>query len=515
MTILSSPAKRGLALLTAVFVAGSLAACTGATGGSGANTSTLTLAYDSDLAPQGYDPLKYSTAQGLMYDGLYDSLFQSQADGTAGPGLATAAAANADKTVITLTLKSGVTFSDGSKLSADLVKANLDRRSDATLVAYASFAKGGAAEIKSVDVVDPTHVAITFASAQNGVEASLVSPAGSIIGQKAIDDPKVLNTAADGSGPYLVDKSTVKGSSYVLKRQDKNPEAKDYAYSTVIIKPITDTQGRTNAVISGQADAGFIATPTAAVAKSKGLGLSQVGGTVVSMLVFDKSGATTAAFADPNVRVALGMAINRKEFVDGLHKGDDPTANALPASSPGHSADIDSQYGYNPTKAKALLSTAGYPNGFTFTIVANADTQTDLQAIQKYFAAVGVTMEIKLASSTQEAFAAVNTTPLGYIPLGWANPVGVMFGVVLGFANPHGEVNPALIGDTQAVAGAQSDADRKDALTKLNTELVSSGWIIPVYEQLTTWAYNSKKVAKVEYPGGGTTPLLSSFKPAG
>ncbi|NYJ31771.1 ABC transporter substrate-binding protein [Galbitalea soli] len=514
MTITRRPATRWIAVLTAALVAGSLAGCTAASSTPAASTSTITLAFDSDLAPQGYDPLRYQLAQAIMYQGLYDSLATLKSDGTTGPGLATEFVYNADKTKLTLTLASGVTFTDGSSLTAALVKANLDRRSDPTLVSYSAFAKGGAAEISSVDVVDASHVSLTFAKPQAGFESNLTGVAGMIVGQKAIDNPSLLDTAPDGSGPFLLAKSTVKGSSYVLTKQKGKAEASQYAYDTYIIKPITDPQARTNAVISGQADAGFITTPTAALAKSRGLGLSQIGGTVTSMLVFDKSGKTSKAFADPNVRVALGLAINRDELVKGLHPGDLAAVNALPKASPGYSADLDTQYAYNPTKAKALLAAAGYPNGFSFTIIGSAETQTDLEAIQKYFAAIGVTMTIKLASSTQEIFAAVNTTPLGYIPLGWGNPVGTMFGVILGFANPHGEKSPALAGAAGAVAAAQTDADRKTALTQLNTTLVSSGWIIPLYEQLTTWAYNGKKVAAVTYPGQNTTPLLSSFAPA-
>ena len=42
-----------------------------------------------------------------------------QPDGSAGPGLAKEFSYNADNTVLTLTLKDGVTFTDGSKLDAD------------------------------------------------------------------------------------------------------------------------------------------------------------------------------------------------------------------------------------------------------------------------------------------------------------------------------------------------------------------------------------------------------------
>ena len=511
MTTLTPRFTKGAAVATAAVLLGSLAACSSP---AAPDTSTVTIAYNSDLAPQGYDPLRYSAAQGLLFSGLYDSLAELQPDGSAGPGLATDFAYNDDNTVLTMTLLDGIEFPDGSTLTADLVKANLDRRSDPELVAYGSFAAGGAAEISSVDVVDDTHVAVTFVEGQPGFESNLTAVAGSIVGQDGIDDPSSLATTPDGSGPFGLADNTVKGSSYVLEKKSDHRNLDDYAFDTMIIKPIDDAQARVNAVISGQADTGFIDTSTAQVAEDKGKSLSQIGGTVMSALVFDKSGATTPAFADPNVRVALGLAIDRDELVEGVHPGNTPAVNALPADNPGFSDDIDSEYAYDPERAKQMLADAGYPDGFEFEVVSAPADQRDYEALQTYFAAVGVTMNISLATSTDELFGAVNTKPIGLLAVNWGNPVGTMFGVVLGFANPRGDVNEALVGATQAVAGAQSDDDRAAALTDLNSVLVTTGWIIPIYEQVTTWAYDASKLAPITFPGGNDTPLLSSFKPA-
>jgi peptide/nickel transport system substrate-binding protein len=509
MTTLSKPLARAAALATAAALIASLAACTGTPA---ADTSTVTIAYDSDLAPQGYDPLRYSTGQAIMFSGLYDSLAVRQEDGSVAPGLATEFAYNEDNSVLTLTIAEGVEFTDGSTLSADLVKANLDRRSDPELVAYSAFATGGATEITSVDVVDPTHVALTFLAPQAGFETNLAGVTGMIVGQTAVDDPASLGTTPDGSGPFALADSTVKGSSYVLEKKDAHPDLDKYGFDTVIFKPIEDPQARTNAIISGQADTGDIDTTTASLASDKGLELSQIGGTIFSFLVFDHSGVTNPAFADPNVRIALGLAIDRNEFVDGVHPGNIPAVNALPKGSPGFSDDLDAEFAYDPEKAKQLLADAGYPD-LTFDVVTLGDT-TDLEAIQAYFAEVGVTMNVLPASSTEELFAAVNTSPVGPIALGWGNPVGVMFGVILGFADPHKDAPASLGGLTGAVAGAQTDEDRAAALGALNDELIRTGSYIPVYEQLTSWASNGDKVAPIVFPGGDSTPLLSSIKPA-
>ncbi|HEY9355632.1 MAG TPA: ABC transporter substrate-binding protein [Arthrobacter sp.] len=517
MKLLNSTARGSSAVLAGALLLGSLTACGGGSTQAGAkvDTSTLTLAIDSDSASFGYDPLRVSAAQRQFFEGLYDSLMVLKADGSAGPGLATAFEYNADNTVLTLTLKEGVTFTDGSKLDADLVKANLDRRSDPALTAYSAVAKGGAQEITTVAVVSPSKVSLTFAKAQPGFEKNLASTTGMIVGKAGVTDTASLAATPAGSGPYTIDASTVKGNKYVMVKNEKNADAAKYPFSKVIFSVVLDPQARANALVSGQADVAMLTSNTVDFAESKGVGVSQIGGTVNTMISFDKIGKTAPAFASEKVRQAIQHAINRKALVDALHKGDIPAWNALPKDSAGFTEELETTFAYDPEKAKSLLAEAGYANGFEFTIIAGAQTQTDLQAVQKDLAAVGITMNVKLASSTDEAFAAVATTPLGYAPLNWDNPVGVMYGAILsGFTNVQKATDEQLSAATGEVAAAKDDAARKAALTKLNTRLVESGWMIPLYEALTNQGYNTKKIKQVEFAGTNAYPLLSSYAPA-
>jgi len=62
--------------------------------------------------------------------------------------------------------------------------------------------------------------------------------------------------------------------------------------------------------------------------------------------------------------------------------------------------DLKDQYAYNPTQAKALLASAGYPNGFKTNIAADTASDLDLlQIIKSYWAAVGIDMEIRTMDS--------------------------------------------------------------------------------------------------------------------
>jgi len=59
-------------------------------------------------------------------------------------------------------------------------------------------------------------------------------------------------------------------------------------------------------------------------------------------------------------------------------------------------ARLKDSYAYNPTAAKALLTAAGYPNGFTTDVVADASGDLDLlQIVKSYFTALVLTWTLR------------------------------------------------------------------------------------------------------------------------
>jgi peptide/nickel transport system substrate-binding protein len=494
-----------------------LAACGGgaATGAtSSSDSSTLAIGYNGDPAPQGYDPLLYSAGQRLFFESLYQSLFAEQPNGSVAPELVQSFSYNGSKTQMTLKLKSGVKFTDGSALTAQLVKENLDRRGNSKLVSYGAFAPGGAAAIKSVAAPDPSTVVLTFAAPQASFQTELAGEPGMIIGQKGIADPASLGTTPDGSGPYALSTAgTTPGSTYTVDRKPATAKA-TYPYGTVAYKVFVDAQARANAAVSGQIDVGLIDPSTASFVQSSGTAVVKNGGTVLTILVFDKTGKTSKPFASTDVRLALNYALNRAAFVAALHKGSHPTANAFPQKSAGYDPALDTKYAYNPAKAKQLLATAGYPHGFSFNVTVSPDQQTDMQVFQQEFQAIGVTMHLTVTTSTDQLFAAVITQPLGYTPLGWTNEVGVTAGVLVGgFANLQKATNPVITQALGAAANAQGAA-QAPALKALNNALVNQGWVIPVAEEYAFVSYNKSKVTTPVFPGLDNTPLLTSLRPA-
>jgi peptide/nickel transport system substrate-binding protein len=73
-------------------------------------------------------------------------------------------------------------------------------------------------------------------------------------------------------------------------------------------------------------------------------------------------------------------------------------------------ASLQAEYAYNPTQAKQLLASAGYPNGFNTDIVVDQAADLDLlQIVQSYFSAIGVNMSIDaMPSAAFTAYVVVN-----------------------------------------------------------------------------------------------------------
>ena len=506
--------------MLATATATSLAACGGGGGGGGGSSQTpsdtLTFAYDADAAPTGYDPLLYSQGQFTFFGALYDALFVTAADGTVEPSLAESFENNAENTETTLTLREGVTFADGSELTAELVKANLDRRSDAELEAYGAFAAGGASEITDVQAPDPQTVVITWAQPQAEPDKNLVDTAGVIVGPAGVADPASLETTPDGSGAYTLNEGeTTRASTYTLDKNDEAWNADEWAYDTIVFNVITDAQALANAVVSGQADvATILDAQTIELVESRQSTVS-VGGTIVGFPVTDKTGATNPAFAKEEARLAISHAIDRQAIVDDLHPGARPTSQLFPEAAVGFDEALDDEFAYDPERAKELLAEAGLADGFEFNYTVLGQPDEDAVAIQGQLAEVGITMNFVTATSTDQVFAAVNTDPVIFGPFAvGANPAGFIAGVLYGgFMNIQGAKEPEIDASLGAALGATGDA-QEQALNDLNRAITENGWYIPVYEDFTYAGYNADKVAEPAFAGTNNYLVLSEIEPA-
>jgi peptide/nickel transport system substrate-binding protein len=112
----------------------------------------------------------------------------------------------------------------------------------------------------------------------------------------------------------------------------------------------------------------------------------------------------TKPFTDIKVRKALQMAVDipsiAKSYYGGTVNGEpvgliSPNLTGWTTPYSQWSQSLKDEYTYNPTKAKALLAEAGYPDGFkTNVVVAQGEDVALLEIVKAEFAEIGVDMTI-------------------------------------------------------------------------------------------------------------------------
>jgi peptide/nickel transport system substrate-binding protein len=326
-----------------------------------------------------------------------ETLFRTDGSGKPIPWLATGAKEDARAKTVTLTLRKGVKFHDGTDFNADAVKWNLDQ-----CIAAKSQ---GSEKFKSVDVLDNSTVRINLNDWDNTVTGNLAQYLGMIISPAAYqkNGEEWCANHPVGTGPFEF-VSWEKGVRTIYKKfpgyWQKGKPYVDRIEWTPIIDPIT----REMSLKAGEIDLMITLA-------SNGLsGLEKAGFTVLrhragsgAMGLVPDSANLKSPFADVRVRQAAQYAIDPAAIVQAVFSGESEATNQY--TYKGHWAYNTNIVGfpYNPAKAKQLLDQAGYPNGFKtkLTFLTSPDNDKIVTAVQGYLKAVGIDVELDLVQTAR------------------------------------------------------------------------------------------------------------------
>ena len=306
--------------------------------------------------------------------------------------------------VITFTLRKGLRFSDGVAFDAESVKTWLEyRQKQPSAFGGTSFV----GPIQSVDVLSKYVVRITlkapnpelaYAFAQFGFNWGNVQSPRAVA--EAATDPAIWARGTFGLGPYtLVKSQSVIGSQCTYRPNRFYPGASKLKFGTVVTKNMLDPNTILAAAQSGQVDVAQVATGSIApAAQAAGLSVQRIKALVVGMYLIDHGGVNKA-LDDVRVRQALNYAVDRKAIVNAIYPN-----SGFPTSSPdpivnGNTPKYDELYGYNPTRAKSLLASAGYQSGLTIKALApqggfGFGLDQLAQLVCKYWGDVGVKCDL-------------------------------------------------------------------------------------------------------------------------
>ncbi|GAA1634383.1 ABC transporter substrate-binding protein [Nonomuraea maheshkhaliensis] len=496
---------RLLALLAAATV---LAGCAAHGGAAPADTSldiattTLLTSFDTEDATAGTLP---------YFQAVYDTLVKREPDGALSPMLATGWAYDAARTTLTLTLRTGVRFDDGTPFDASAVKANLDhlRRGDGA-------AAGALARVEAVEVVDATRVRLVLPEPDPGLLNSLGGPAGLVAAPAGLPG-EGLRIEPSGTGPYELDQArTVAGYTWVFTRAAGYWGAR-LPYDTITFSYLPDESAIVTGLTAGRFDATLLRDPAQQLAVRNDPSFSTVEqvADLQGLMLFDRAGAVAPELKDPRVRRALNYAVDRPTLLSKLRQGrGQVTGQVFGPGTAGYRPELDTYYALNRARARALLAEAGLANGFTLRLPRDPSVVSPALAslLRNDLGAVGVEVvwEPLDHGSAQRRILLEQAYPGLVMTLrqssdDWA----VLRELVLpGRLNPAGYTDATVRRLLPKLRDKPAEAD----LEALNRHLVEDGWFVPFFRM--TYLHVSDGTVTISPQDGMAAPSLYGYAPA-
>jgi peptide/nickel transport system substrate-binding protein len=436
---------------------------------------------------------------------LYDVLIRRTADGSLVPAVATKwEYTDADSLHLQLSIRDGVVFDDGSALDAAAVKKNIEDARDTK----GPFSNGLAA-VQSVDVGQGT-VTLNLSERVPNLENTLAGPAGMLVQPSALGTDTLASKPA-GSGAYVLDPTSVAGSTYVLSARDGYWDQAAYGPKTLNLLVLSDTDARLNALVSGQVDATVAFVQQAETAKAAGLSIVSNPLNFYAIGLLDRSGTMVPALADKRVRQALNFAVDRDAVVAALTFGyGEPSTQMFDSESPAFSKAANDFYTYDPDKAKALLKEAGFGDGLTIPVFAEARFGPYLEAVDGFLRAVGVTLDITLADSGQIAAWSSGKYPAPLVTFGSNDPLSMIQTWALPDSpnNPFHTELPGIDDMTAKISAAKSPEELNAAYQQVSEAVTEEGWFLTTHILDTLYAFNPAKVDGIEAYSGNSVPYV-------
>ena len=371
--------KKLFALMLALLLTiSALAGCgDSAADSSGGDGGVKSVTFSLLSAPASLDPATTVDGHSLMVETqLYNMLVDSKGGNSSEikPDIATSWEISPDELTYTFTLRDDVYFHNGQKLTSADVVYTFER---VMVEPYTSYL---AVMIDSVEAPDEN----TFVAHLKYPFADFLTTVGSIYFgiccEAAITSGSDFMYHPVGTGPYMLDGDYVPGQSFrFVYNEDYYGAEPDIKQIDFKIQPDTNT-----AVISLQnGEVDFVPALTVndidIVEGDENLKLYQAPSYTIHYVCFNK---TTEPFSIKEVREAINYAINKQDLLDGAVDGVGTIANSpLNSMHLGYDDSIPFNE-YDLDAAKEKLAQAGYPDGFSCTLMVNSNNAVSMKIAQ-------------------------------------------------------------------------------------------------------------------------------------
>ncbi|HEY6790176.1 MAG TPA: ABC transporter substrate-binding protein [Trebonia sp.] len=449
---------------------------------------------------------------------IFDTLTeQDPATGQILPFLASKWTVNSNATQFSFTLRSGVTFSDGTALTAQVVADNFNEIAKAG--AAASWVAGDFVGYDGATVTGPLTLTVKF-SQPDGPFIQQLSGVD-IVGPNTLKIPYdnwATGKGVIGSGPFVL-QSYTPGQSVILTRRagyDWGPTDRTNHgaahLSGIDFKITPDASVRTGVLTSGQVEAIDNVQPQD-IATLQGGGftvISRANPGIAFSLTFVQNSAITESLP---VRQAIADAIDSAAIRQAVLTPQFAVATGILSNDTVGYVNLSSDLTYNQSKAESLLTAAGWvpgPNGIrqkdgkqlslTLGWINNfGPNQNALQLLQAELQQVGV--KVTLETGTVPQYLA--DLEAGKFNLAWGNLSNSNAAVLRTQFGSTGtnyyKLDDSTLDSDFAQEYATGDATAQASwAAKAQERIISQVYAVPVF-QLTTVLAASTKVHGVEF----------------
>lgn len=444
---------------------------------------------------------------------IFDALVTNDAASRSMPGLAETWR-RTDDTHWEFTLRRDARFSDGAPFTAEDAIASLRRATE--LPSTASF-RTYTRSIKTMTAQGANTLLIETAG-PDPLLLNSISRIRMIAAKHAGATTAEFNSgaAAIGTGAFIL-RESVPGSHLRLARNDGWWGGR-LPWSEVMLRMVTDDGARLAGLLSGDLDI-IEALPSQGASRVRGdqrlhlirgissrfvyLGMDHA--REVTPFATDRDGKPLPSnpFRDLRVRQALNLAINRQAMVERVMEGDAvAAAQFLPNGMPGTSDALEVPR-YDVARARALLTEAGYPNGFRLTIHGPNDRYVNdakiVQAVAQMFTRIGI--ETRAEVMPWSVYAGRNPRgEFSFFLSSWgvntgetSNPLKAICATYdrsagMGASNAGRYSNPEVDRRLQQALRIMEDGPRNALLAEASRIVFEDVAIMPLHQEVSVWA---------------------------
>lgn len=413
---------------------------------------------------------------------IYDTLLRPTPQNGYLPELATSAVI-VDPQTITVDLRPGVTFSDGTPFDADAVKAGILRNRD-------SPQRGGfqptLQDVSNIDVTAPDALTIHLSAPVAGAFYPLLAGAETFIASPSVATRGDLNTRPVGAGPFTLQQYQP-GQRIVLTRNPRYWDAKDIKVHEVDFVNVAAGPQQVNALESGLVNVTGIPVGDVSTVRANPSYRVTAAAAQTQTLWMPVCKAASP-LNDVRVRQALNYGIDRQAINRVvLHGLGQPQWALWPRGTIYFPRALDGHYAFDPEMARRLLAEAGYPKGFSTSILVTSGSPVISQTasiVQAEWKQIGVTVSL------------IPTTDMvGNLYQRRQAPMGLLPEVRGGVAALTGPFSPGSIGDL-----CNYDNPTLDALSnQLSTLAPGSSQAVALWQTAQNFVIKNALAVWIDY----------------